>query len=148
MIRTRTLVLATAATAALFASAAGDDFRLLASGSAAVQGAKPAEGFKAMLATVDAAQVELQNGKPDAFKALWSRRDDITLSGGFGGTIEKGWTQSAGGSTGSGRSSRRGRTPSSGSWLRKAATSATWCSSSTSATPSPVRRSSRRATTA
>ena len=44
-----------------------------------------------MLAAVDAAQLELQNGKPAAFKALWSRRDDITLSGGFGGTIEKGW---------------------------------------------------------
>ena len=40
---------------------------------------------------VDAAQVELQNGRPAAYKALWSRRDDITLSGGFGGTIEKGW---------------------------------------------------------
>lgn len=22
---------------------------------------------------------------------MWSRRDDVTLSGGFGGTIEKGW---------------------------------------------------------
>ena len=91
MIRTRTLVLAAAATAGLLAFAAGNDVRLLASGSAAVQGAKPAVGFQALLATVDAAQVELQNGKPDAFKALWSRRDDITLSGGFGGTIEKGW---------------------------------------------------------
>ena len=90
MIRTRTIVLAAAATAGLFAFAAGNDVRLLASG-AAVQGAKSAEGFQTLLATVDAAQVELQNGKPDAFKALWSRRDDITLSGGFGGTIEKGW---------------------------------------------------------
>jgi ketosteroid isomerase-like protein len=47
--------------------------------------------FQAMLAKVDAAQLELQNGKPAAFKALWSHADDITLSGGFGGTIEKGW---------------------------------------------------------
>jgi ketosteroid isomerase-like protein len=50
-------------------------------------------GFKEMLARVDAAQLELQNGRPAAFKALWSRADDITLSGGFGGTIEKGWEQ-------------------------------------------------------
>ncbi len=42
---------------------------------------------------MDAAQVELQNGKPAAFKALWSHAGDITLSGGFGGTIEKGWEQ-------------------------------------------------------
>ena len=49
--------------------------------------------FQAMLAGVDAAQLELQNGRPAAFKALWSRADDITLAGGFGGTIEKGWAQ-------------------------------------------------------
>ncbi len=46
-----------------------------------------------MLARMDAAQVELQNGRPAAFKALWSHADDVTLSGGFGGTIEKGWEQ-------------------------------------------------------
>ena len=50
-------------------------------------------GLKEMLARVDAAQLELQNGKPAAFKALWSHADDITLSGGFGGTIEQGWEQ-------------------------------------------------------
>jgi len=47
--------------------------------------------FEAMLQTVDAAQLELQNGKPGAFKALWSKADDVTLSGGFGGRVEKGW---------------------------------------------------------
>ena len=47
--------------------------------------------FEAMLERVDAAQLELQNGKAAAFKALWSHADDITLSGGFGGTVEKGW---------------------------------------------------------
>jgi hypothetical protein len=90
MTRIRSLALAVAA-AGLVAFAAGSDRPLLASGHAAVQGAKPAEGFGAMLAALDAAQLELQSGRPDAFKALWSRRDDITLSGGFGGTIEKGW---------------------------------------------------------
>lgn len=47
--------------------------------------------FNKMLDAVDAAQLELQNGRPEAFKSLWSRADDITLSGGFGGTVEKGW---------------------------------------------------------
>jgi ketosteroid isomerase-like protein len=51
------------------------------------------EDFQAMLAKVDAAQLELQNGRPAPFKALWSHADDITLSGGFGGAIEKGWEQ-------------------------------------------------------
>lgn len=47
--------------------------------------------FATFLSTLDAAQLELQNGKAEAFKSLWSQSDDITLSGGFGGTIEKGW---------------------------------------------------------
>lgn len=47
--------------------------------------------FDTFLKAVDAAQVELQNGKAEPFKAIWSRADDITLSGGFGGTVEKGW---------------------------------------------------------
>lgn len=47
--------------------------------------------FQAMIAKVDAAQLELQNGRSEAFKALWSHSDGITLSGGFGGTVEKGW---------------------------------------------------------
>ncbi len=46
-----------------------------------------------MLAKVDAAQLDLQNGNPDAFKSLWSHADDITLAGGFGGGIEQGWEQ-------------------------------------------------------
>jgi len=49
--------------------------------------------FDAVLAEVEAAQVQLVNGRPDAFKALWSHSDDVTLSGGLGGAIAKGWTQ-------------------------------------------------------
>ena len=52
---------------------------------------KTGNDFKTFLAKVDSAQLELQNGKADAFKSLWSHSDDITLSGGFGGTVEKGW---------------------------------------------------------
>src|SRR5690349_14429922 len=49
--------------------------------------------FTAFLGEVEAAQVQLVNGRPDAFKALWSRGNDITLSGGLGGAIAKGWMQ-------------------------------------------------------
>ena len=55
--------------------------------------AKLTDGFKAMLKAVDEAQVELQNGRPAPYKALWSHADDITLSGGLGGKIERGWEQ-------------------------------------------------------
>ena len=58
---------------------------------ASTEEAAASQEFDAMLARVDAAQRELQNGRPEAFKALWSHADDITLSGGFGGTVEKGW---------------------------------------------------------
>jgi proline iminopeptidase len=55
-----------------------------------VDGGPPGD-LEAMLARVDAAQVELQNGRAAEFKSLWSQGDDTTLSGGFGGKIEKGW---------------------------------------------------------
>lgn len=67
-----------------------------AEGSKATSGQEAAVGeeFRAALVKVDAAQLELQRGRPAAFKALWSQADDdVTLSGGFGGTIEKGWEQ-------------------------------------------------------
>ncbi len=47
--------------------------------------------FDKTLAQVETAQVELVRGRPAAFKALWSNRDDVTLTGGLGGAIEKGW---------------------------------------------------------
>lgn len=49
--------------------------------------------FTAFLGEVEAAQVQLLNGRPDAFKALWSHGDDVTLLGGLGGAIAKGSTQ-------------------------------------------------------
>jgi ketosteroid isomerase-like protein len=52
-----------------------------------------ATAFDAVLAEVEAAQVQLVNGRADAFKALWSHRDDVTLSGGLGGAIARGWPQ-------------------------------------------------------
>ena len=47
--------------------------------------------FTAFLKAADAAQVKLQGGDASAYKALWSNSDDVTVSGGFGGAIEKGW---------------------------------------------------------
>lgn len=49
------------------------------------------EAFSKFLVRADAAQVKLQNGSSTEYKALWSNADDVTISGGFGGTIEKGW---------------------------------------------------------
>ncbi|MDQ3417245.1 MAG: nuclear transport factor 2 family protein [Acidobacteriota bacterium] len=40
---------------------------------------------------VEAAQRELVQGRVEPFKALWSRSADVTLTGGLGGAIEKGW---------------------------------------------------------
>ena len=56
----------------------------------AQRAAAPAD-FLAFLDKADAAQLELQKGRVDAYKALWSHADDVTLSGGLGGAIEKGW---------------------------------------------------------
>ena len=73
----------------------------LAAVSATLSGAGPQSGrdrtahevtFAEALAQVESAQVELVRGRPEAFKALWSHRDDVTLTGGLGGAIEKGWS--------------------------------------------------------
>jgi SnoaL-like domain len=49
--------------------------------------------FDAMLLEVESAQVQLVNGRADPFKSLWFHGDDVTLSGGLGGAIAKGWPQ-------------------------------------------------------
>ena len=48
------------------------------------------QSFDAVLEEVEAAQVQLVNGHAEAFKALWSHADEVTLSGGLGGAIAKG----------------------------------------------------------
>lgn len=50
-------------------------------------------GLDAMLKQLEAAQLELVRGRPDTFKAMWSQREDVTLIGGLGGAIERGWPQ-------------------------------------------------------
>jgi ketosteroid isomerase-like protein len=49
--------------------------------------------FLNALAAADAAQRELQNGNAAAYKAIWSHADDVTLIGGFGGEVERGWSK-------------------------------------------------------
>ena len=48
-------------------------------------------GFVAFLDLGDGAQRELQQGRPAAYKGLWSHQPDVTLGGGFGGGFEQGW---------------------------------------------------------
>ena len=47
--------------------------------------------FENFLKQSDVTQVEMQQGNAAAYKALWSHCEDVTLSGGFGGQVEKGW---------------------------------------------------------
>jgi ketosteroid isomerase-like protein len=47
------------------------------------------------IARIDAAQEKFARGRPDDFKALWSHTDDVTLSGGLGGVVERGWDKVA-----------------------------------------------------
>lgn len=42
------------------------------------------------IAKLETAEEEFVQGRPAAFQALWSRADDVTLCGGFGG-VERGW---------------------------------------------------------
>jgi ketosteroid isomerase-like protein len=51
--------------------------------------------FAAFLDRVDSAQRELQQGLPESYKVLWSRKDDVSLAGGFGGAFEQGWANVA-----------------------------------------------------
>ena len=50
-----------------------------------------ASDFARFLDRVDSAQRELQQGRPEAYKSLWSHGSDVTLGGGFGGGFERGW---------------------------------------------------------
>jgi ketosteroid isomerase-like protein len=56
----------------------------------AISGKNLAE-FSVYLASIDAAQEEFAHGRPADFKALWSHAGDVTLIGGHGGVIERGW---------------------------------------------------------
>ena len=46
--------------------------------------------WTAFIAKLETAEEEFVQGRPAAFQGLWSRADDVTLCGGFGG-VERGW---------------------------------------------------------
>jgi ketosteroid isomerase-like protein len=46
--------------------------------------------WMAFIAKLETAEEQFVQGRPAAFQALWSRADDVTLCGGFGG-VERGW---------------------------------------------------------
>lgn len=61
-------------------------------GCAALSAAKVAsQDFGQFMDLADKAQLEFQQGQPEAYKALWSQQSDVTLGGGFGGGFEIGW---------------------------------------------------------
>ena len=45
--------------------------------------------WSVFIAKLENAEEEFVRGRPAAFQALWSRADDVTLCGGFGG-VERG----------------------------------------------------------
>ena len=47
--------------------------------------------FEQVVSQMQEANREFSQGKPEALKALWSKGDDVTIFGGFGGIEEKGW---------------------------------------------------------
>ncbi|WKZ70923.1 MAG: nuclear transport factor 2 family protein [Melioribacteraceae bacterium] len=47
--------------------------------------------FESALNSLDSAIEKFLNGNPDDFINFWSHSDDVTIAGGFGGVIEKGW---------------------------------------------------------
>ena len=51
--------------------------------------------WAAFIKTLEAAEEKFACGQPEHFKALWSHTDDVTLIGGLGGIIERGWEKVA-----------------------------------------------------
>lgn len=65
---------------------------VVALGNAFAQGVKADDPeLQATLEELDAAHVAFHNGDPEPSKAIWSHASDVTLTGGAGGAIEKGW---------------------------------------------------------
>jgi hypothetical protein len=48
------------------------------------------DDWTAFIRRLETAEEEFVQGRPAEFLALWSRSDDVTLCGGFGG-VERGW---------------------------------------------------------
>jgi SnoaL-like domain len=55
---------------------------------------EPDSEWSAFIARLETAEHEFAQGRPAAFKALWSHGDEVSLCGGFGG-MEAGWNKVA-----------------------------------------------------
>jgi ketosteroid isomerase-like protein len=55
-----------------------------------IRGAVADSEWAAFMAKLEAAEYEFAQGRPAAFKDLWSHSDDVSICGAFGG-IESGW---------------------------------------------------------
>jgi len=51
--------------------------------------------WRAFVERIDAAQEAFAHGHPGEFKALWAHTSDVTLAGGHGGVVERGWDKVA-----------------------------------------------------
>ena len=55
---------------------------------------EPHSEWRAFMTALETAEHEFAQGRPAAFKALWSHGDEVSLCGGFGG-MESGWNNVA-----------------------------------------------------
>jgi ketosteroid isomerase-like protein len=62
--------------------------------SDSIRGDIPDSEWATFLAKLEAAEHEFAQGRPAAFKALWSYSDDASICGAFGG-VESGWDKVA-----------------------------------------------------
>jgi ketosteroid isomerase-like protein len=62
--------------------------------SDSIRGDIPDSEWATFLAKLEAAEHEFAQGRPAAFKALWSHSDDASICGAFGG-VESGWDKVA-----------------------------------------------------
>ena len=62
--------------------------------SDAIHGDLSDSEWAAFITKLEAAEHEFAQGRPAAFKALWSHSDDVSICGAFGG-VESGWDKVA-----------------------------------------------------
>jgi ketosteroid isomerase-like protein len=62
--------------------------------SDAIHGDLADSEWAAFITKLEAAEHEFAQGRPAAFKALWSHSDDVSICGAFGG-VESGWDKVA-----------------------------------------------------
>lgn len=67
-------------------------FLLITSIASAQSDSNSRISFETMLDKLDVAIEEFVNGEHEKFTDFWAHNENITIAGGFGGPVEKGWT--------------------------------------------------------